>query len=167
MALVVGLGVVGCSEGGESVATTTTSISQLGGTEDSAAVTESAGACQLLTVDDVTATGLTVVEGPSPDPAPGDQCVFKLTNVEGSVVPGLVTVELLTPEQGSAITPALFPDNVMLSGVADEAWTSDSYRLAGARLPDGRVVTVQIAATGPEAPISTLVTLLSAAVGRT
>jgi hypothetical protein len=166
--LVVGLCVVGCSDDGGSQATRTTALDRPSSTEKIAADARLTGACQLLTVDDVTATGLIVVEGPAPDEAVrGDECVFKLTTVEGSVVPGRVAVTLFTPEQGPAIAPALFPDHVMLSGVADEAWTSGFDRLAGARLSDGRVVTVQIAATGPEAPISTLVTLLTAAVGRT
>jgi hypothetical protein len=165
--VVVGLGVVGCSADGEFVAVTTTSISELGSADDVAAAAESPGACQLLTVDDVTATGLTVVEGPAPDEGvPGDECGFKLTKVDGSVVPGRVNVALFTAEEGPRITPDLFTEHVMLSGVADEAWTSGVNRLAVARLSDGRVVMVSVTATGPEAPISTLVTLLTAAVGR-
>lgn len=165
LATLLGIGVMACDDGGANL--TVPSTGEPGGTEEIGSGAGGTGACELLTVDDVMSTGLTVVSGPAPDEAvPGDECVFELSTAPGSVVPGRVSVVLFTAEQGVAITPGLSGDSVLLESIGTEAWTSRQQGLAAARLPDRRVVWVQLAATGPDDQTARLATLLAAAVGR-
>ena len=164
--MLLGAGVMACG-GAREANPTASSTREPGSSADVGAGAAATGACGLLTVEDVVSAGLTVVSGPAPaDAAPGDECIFVLTTVQGSVVSGRLTVELFSDEQGEAITRGLFGDSVPLDSIGTEAWTSRQQGLAAARLPDRRVVLVQLAAMGSEDPSATLVTLLTAAVGR-
>ena len=122
-------------------------------------------ACDLLTIADIEASGLSVVEARGTDPnTPGDECEFVLPNAPNSVVAGRVGVDLIPAEMGAAFRPEGSRGEVLLEGIGVEAWGSEGF--AAARLADGRVVIVVVAGLGLVDPRPYVVELLAVAVSR-
>ena len=122
-------------------------------------------ACDLLTVADIEASGLSVLDATGTDPnTPVDECEFDLPNAPNSMVYGRVRVFLMPAELGAAFQPTGSPGEVLLEGIGVEAWESDGF--GAARLADGRVVLVVLADLGLVDPRPYVVELLAVAVSR-
>ena len=123
-----------------------------------------AGACELLSVGDIEAVGLTVAGAPGSDPnVPGDECVFTLPPAPNSVVSGGVSVSLSPSEFSRAFQPGAFSDEALLAGIGVQAWGSPQQGTAFARLDDDRVVSVTVRGLGLADPWPYTVQLLTVA----
>lgn len=130
---------------------------------DATSVESSLVACDLLQIEDIEATGLTVVDAPGTDPnTPGDECRFGLPKAPNSVIGGAIEVELIPAETGQLFQPTGSPDEVSIADVGIQAWGSQGLALA--RLADGRVVVLSVAGLGLVDPWPFVVELLAIAV---
>jgi hypothetical protein len=148
------------SAGGESATSTTLPTIEL---DDATSAGAPVVACDLLSIADIEATGLSVVAIAGTDPnTPGDECRYVLPNAPNSVIAGGVEVELIPAESGSFFQPLGSRDEIAIEGIGVQAWGSQGF--AAARLADGRVVLLGVGGLGLVDPWPFALDLLSTAV---
>ena len=117
-------------------------------------------ACSLVPAE-LIAAEYEIEAGPSPvEASPTDECRTVVVSDRG----GYVSVSLYTEAEAIALGPDLYDGTVVVDGIGSEAWYVADLELIQARLPDGRVVSIQD--IEGETDQATMAAWLESAVGR-